>query len=113
MNASFGLGIYHFIVMLAIIFALNLCCFVFLLDCKSFMETFQEVAESQKKEDDDEETSAAAGLIEKLSVEEKADAEKKDEEKPEDKKTGEQESAPGEESKADGAKKVEEPTSSA
>ncbi|KAJ1424962.1 Ran binding domain [Sesbania bispinosa] len=80
-------------------------------NCKSFMETFQEVAESQKKEDD-QESSAAAGLIEKLSVEEKADAEKKDEEKAEE-KTGEQESASGKESKADEDKKVEEPASSA
>ncbi|RZB88512.1 Ran-binding protein 1-like b [Glycine soja] len=75
-------------------------------NCKSFMETFQEVAETQKAEDE-KESSDAAGLIEKLSVEEKADAEKKDEEKSED-KTVEKESASGKESKA-----VEEPASSA
>ncbi|TKY51459.1 Ran-binding protein 1-like b [Spatholobus suberectus] len=80
-------------------------------NCKSFMETFQEVAESQKTEDD-KESSAAAGLIEKLSVEEKADAEKKDEQKSED-KAGEQESTSGKESKADKDKKAEEPASSA
>ncbi|RDY09100.1 Ran-binding protein 1-like b, partial [Mucuna pruriens] len=80
-------------------------------DCKSFMETFQEVVESQKTEDD-KESSAAAGLIEKLSVEEKADAEKKGKEKSED-KSGEQESASGKESKAGEDKKAEEPASSA
>ncbi|KHN03694.1 Ran-binding protein 1 like b [Glycine soja] len=80
-------------------------------NCKSFMETFQEVAESQKAEDE-KESADAAGLIEKLSVEEKADAEKKDEEKSED-KTVEKESASGKESKAVEDKKAEEPASSA
>ncbi|XP_020231704.1 ran-binding protein 1 homolog c [Cajanus cajan] len=78
-------------------------------NCKSFMETFQEVAESQKAEDE-QESSTAAGLIENLSVEEKADAEKK-EDKSED-KTGEQEPASGKDSK-DKDKKVDEPASSA
>lgn len=80
-------------------------------NCKSFMETFQEVAESQKKEDD-KDASAAAGLIEKLSVEGKTDSEKKDEEKSEDKKA-EQESSPAKESKADANTKDGEPASSA
>ncbi|XP_057424125.1 ran-binding protein 1 homolog b-like [Lotus japonicus] len=80
-------------------------------NCKSFMETFQEVAESQKTEDKDA-SDAAAGLIEKLSVEEKADAEKKDEVKTES-KAEEQEPASGEKSKADADKKDEEPASSA
>jgi Ran-binding protein 1 len=38
---------------------------------KTFMEKFQEVAESQTTKEEDEDTSAAAGLLEKLSVEEK------------------------------------------
>ncbi|MED6193289.1 Ran-binding protein 1 b [Stylosanthes scabra] len=75
-------------------------------NCKSFMETFQEVAESQKKEEG-EEGSAAAGLLEKLSVEEKTDAEKKEEKKTEDKESTKQES------EADAEKKAEEPASSA
>nr|XP_016482484.1 PREDICTED: ran-binding protein 1 homolog c-like [Nicotiana tabacum] len=48
-------------------------------NCKSFMEMFQEVAESQKKEEN-EDGSTAAGLLEKLSVEDK---------KPEEKNEGE------------------------
>lgn len=71
------------------------------------METFQEVAESQKAEDD-KESSAAAGLIEKLSVEEKA--EKKEGEEKSDDKT---EKESGKESKAVEEKKAEEPASSA
>ncbi|XP_045809532.1 ran-binding protein 1 homolog b-like [Trifolium pratense] len=76
-------------------------------NAKSFMETFQEVAESQKPVDDKAAT-AAAGLVEKLTVEDKAvDAEKKDGEKSEE-KTEEKESAA-----VDANKKVEEPASSA
>ncbi|CAL5209340.1 unnamed protein product [Lathyrus oleraceus] len=79
-------------------------------NCKSFMETFQEVAESQKLVDD-REASAAAILVEKLSVDDKsADAEKKDEEKSAE-KTEKKESASGETGKADADKKVEEPES--
>jgi Ran-binding protein 1 len=78
-------------------------------DAKSFMETFQEVAESQKPVDD-KTASAAAGLVEKLSVEDKTvDAEKKDEEKTEEKESA----AAVEASKEDANKKVEEPASSA
>ncbi|PNX85326.1 ran-binding protein 1 b-like, partial [Trifolium pratense] len=81
-------------------------------DAKSFMETFQEVAESQKPVDDKAAT-AAAGLVEKLTVEDKAvDAEKKDGEKSEE-KTEEKESAAVEASKEDANKKAEEPASSA
>ncbi|CAK8573324.1 unnamed protein product [Lathyrus sativus] len=79
-------------------------------NCKSFMETFLEVAESQKQVDDLE-ASAAAILVEKLSVDDKsADAEKKDEEKSAE-KTEKKESASGETVKADADKKVEEPES--
>ncbi|XP_009789410.1 ran-binding protein 1 homolog c-like [Nicotiana tabacum] len=52
-------------------------------NCKSFMEMFQEVAESQKKVEN-EDGSTAAGLLEKLSVEDKK-AEEKSEDKAEDK----------------------------
>ncbi|ESW15581.1 hypothetical protein PHAVU_007G084300 [Phaseolus vulgaris] len=76
-------------------------------NCKSFMETFQEVAESQKTEDDNE-SSAAAGLIEKLSVEEKTEK-KEAEEKSDDKTEIESEK----ESKAVEDKKAVEPASSA
>lgn len=37
-------------------------------NCKTFMEMFQEVAESQGKKEESEDASAAAGLLEKLSV---------------------------------------------
>ncbi|XP_059428953.1 ran-binding protein 1 homolog a-like [Corylus avellana] len=40
-------------------------------NCKTFMEKFQEVAESQSTKEEDQETSAAAGLLDKLTVEEK------------------------------------------
>ncbi|XP_019188556.1 PREDICTED: ran-binding protein 1 homolog a-like [Ipomoea nil] len=45
-------------------------------NCKNFMETFQEIAESQKKNEENKDASAAAGLLEKLSVEDE-NAEKK------------------------------------
>ncbi|KAK7277382.1 hypothetical protein RIF29_18533 [Crotalaria pallida] len=80
-------------------------------NCKKFMETFQEVAESQNQEENSD-ASAAAGLLENLSVEGKTDAEKKDEEKS-DNKTAEKESSSGKESKTDSEKKDEEPASSA
>ncbi|XP_061370714.1 ran-binding protein 1 homolog b-like [Gastrolobium bilobum] len=80
-------------------------------NCKKFMETFQEVAESQNKEEN-EDASAAADLLDELSVEGKADAEKNDEDKSEN-KTVEQESASEKESKPDSEKKVEELASSA
>lgn len=52
-------------------------------NCKTFMEMFQEVAESQKKEEN-ENGSTAAALLEKLSVEDKK-SEEESEEKAEDK----------------------------
>ncbi|KAH0657596.1 hypothetical protein KY289_026344 [Solanum tuberosum] len=63
-------------------------------NCKSFMDMFQEVAESQKKEES-EDGSTAAGLLEKLSVEDKSEEKAEDkteegdgkEEKAEDKDT--------------------------
>lgn len=51
-------------------------------NCKLFMETFQEVAESQQKKEENKDASAAAGLLEKLSVEEKKTEEKTSEEAP-------------------------------
>lgn len=49
-------------------------------NCKSFMEKFQEVAESQAKKEESDETSAAAELLDKLSVEDKKGEKKADEE---------------------------------
>lgn len=46
------------------------------------MEKFQEVAESQKKTEENKDASAAAGLLEKLSVEEKKTEDKAEEEVP-------------------------------
>ncbi|XP_050219251.1 ran-binding protein 1 homolog a [Mercurialis annua] len=40
-------------------------------NCKSFMETFQGVAESQKSKEENQDASAAADALDKLSVEEK------------------------------------------
>lgn len=51
-------------------------------NCKLFMETFQEVAESQQKKEENKDASAAAGLLEKLSVEEKKTEQKTSEEAP-------------------------------
>ncbi|MFS7902798.1 putative Ran binding domain, PH-like domain superfamily [Helianthus anomalus] len=45
-------------------------------NCKKFMETFQEVAESQKGKEENKDATNAAGLLEKLSVEEKKEEEK-------------------------------------
>lgn len=79
-------------------------------NCKSFMEMFQEVAESQKQEENKEEASATAGLLEKLSVEEKK-AEEKTEEKAEE--TSEKETSVGSEGKApEVAEKKDESSSS-
>ncbi|AES75354.1 putative PH domain-containing protein [Medicago truncatula] len=79
-------------------------------NCRKFIETFQEIAESLNKEES-KDASTAADLLENLSVEGKADAEKKDKEKSEE-KTKEKET-PEKESKEDTEKKVEEPASSA
>ncbi|KAF5751354.1 Ran-binding protein 1 b [Tripterygium wilfordii] len=51
-------------------------------NCKTFMETFQEVAESQKKNEENEDATATAGLLEKLSVEGKKNEDKKGKEAP-------------------------------
>ncbi|CAL0328551.1 unnamed protein product [Lupinus luteus] len=81
-------------------------------NAKKFIESFQEVAESQNPAEESKDASAAAGLLENLSVEGNNDADKKDEEKS-DNKTAEEESSSGKESKADTEKKSEEPASSA
>ncbi|GAB4859267.1 Ran-binding protein 1 b [Ancistrocladus abbreviatus] len=52
-------------------------------NCKTFMETFQEVAESQKKQEENNNASATAGLLEKLVVKEKKSEEKEAEAEPE------------------------------
>lgn len=49
-------------------------------NCKSFMEAFQEVVESQQKKEENKDASAAAGLLEKLSVEDEKKEERASEE---------------------------------
>ncbi|XP_050243970.1 ran-binding protein 1 homolog b-like [Quercus robur] len=66
--------------------------FASLENCRSFMETFQEVAESQGKKEDNKDASDTAGLLEKLNVgdgktEGKEQEEKPDVAKEEDKQT--------------------------
>ncbi|KAG6583353.1 Ran-binding protein 1-like c [Cucurbita argyrosperma subsp. argyrosperma] len=75
-------------------------------NCKTFMETFQEVAESQKKKEENKDASAAAGLLEKLSVEDEKKAEKA-EDKAEDPpvKSEEKDKPEGEAEKSDAEKK--------
>ena len=79
-------------------------------DCKTFMEMFQEVAESQLKKEENEDASTAAGLLEKLNVEDKKTEDKASEQVPvaavKEKKS---ESEPG---KVDTEKKGEEPAPS-
>ena len=75
------------------------------------MEMFQEVAESQGKKDENKDASTTAGLLEKLSVDDKKSEEKPVEEvsvaaKEEEKSESEPVKA------ADAEKKVEEPASS-
>ncbi|KAK3010179.1 hypothetical protein RJ639_010764 [Escallonia herrerae] len=72
-------------------------------NCKNFMETMQEVAESQQKKEESKDASDAAGLIEKLTVEDK---------KSEEKTKEEDTVADKEEKVAESEKKVEEPASS-
>ncbi|KAJ9698721.1 hypothetical protein PVL29_007669 [Vitis rotundifolia] len=79
-------------------------------NCKSFMEMVQEVAESQQKKEENKDASAAAGLLEKLSVEEKETEDKVGEEKPVAAK--EEKETESEQGKTDAEKKVEEPSSS-
>ncbi|XP_013596484.1 PREDICTED: ran-binding protein 1 homolog a-like [Brassica oleracea var. oleracea] len=52
------------------------------IDCKAFMEKFKEVAESEEEKEETKEASDTAGLLEKLTVEEKNTEEEKKEEKP-------------------------------
>ncbi|XP_022150930.1 ran-binding protein 1 homolog b-like [Momordica charantia] len=75
-------------------------------NCKTFMETFQEVAESQMKKEENKDASAAAGLLEKLSVEEEKKAEDKSEDKSEDTpaKSKEEDTPEGEPGKSDAEK---------
>ncbi|KAG6607321.1 ran-binding protein 1 homolog a-like [Cucurbita pepo subsp. pepo] len=76
-------------------------------NCKTFKETFQEIAESQQKKDENKDASAAAGLLEKLSVEEKKGEEDKAGDTPA--KTKEEDEPKGEaEKKADAEKKNDE-----
>ncbi|PON85443.1 Talin [Trema orientale] len=80
-------------------------------NCKHFMETFQEVAESQLKKEENKDASDAAGLLEKLSVEEKKTEEKAEEEAPvvtKDDKDSKSDTVKEE----DAEKKTEEPASS-
>ncbi|XP_028767338.1 ran-binding protein 1 homolog b [Neltuma alba] len=79
-------------------------------NCKNFMETFQEVAESQKKKEENKDASSAAGLLEKLSVEEKTE---KSEDKSEEQKDAPKKESKDEPEKTDTEKKTEEPASSA
>ena len=60
-------------------------------DCKKFMETVEEIAESQgaKEEEESKEASNAAGLLEKLSVGETQSTKTKEEEKAEQEKKAE------------------------
>uniref|UniRef100_M1CZC5 Ran binding protein n=2 Tax=Solanum TaxID=4107 RepID=M1CZC5_SOLTU len=71
------------------------------------METFQEVAESQTKKEENVDASNAAGLLEKLSVEDKK-PEEKSEEKTEEKV---KEDDVKEEKPSDNAEKKEEAAS--
>ncbi|XP_071716469.1 ran-binding protein 1 homolog b-like [Rutidosis leptorrhynchoides] len=66
-------------------------------NCKKFMETVQEVAESQQDKDENKDASSTAGLLEKLSV----DDNKVNEESTEAPKTEEPEKAEDSEKKED------------
>ncbi|KAI7727169.1 hypothetical protein M8C21_031467 [Ambrosia artemisiifolia] len=72
-------------------------------NCKKFMETFQEVAESQKGKEENKEATDAAGLLENLSV-----GDKKDEEKVEVKEVKEDSTEKVDEVKAADSEKKEE-----
>ncbi|KAM3689859.1 hypothetical protein ACJW30_09G076900 [Castanea mollissima] len=56
--------------------------FASLENCRSFMETFQEVAESQGKKEDNKDASDTAGLLEKLNVGDDKTEGKEQEQKP-------------------------------
>ena len=74
------------------------------------MEMFKEVAESQKSKEENKDASAAAGLLEKLSVEEKKTEDIAGEEKPVAAK--EEKETKNDTEKEDTEKKDEEPASS-
>ncbi|KAK9986143.1 hypothetical protein SO802_031094 [Lithocarpus litseifolius] len=77
--------------------------FASLENCRSFMETFQEVAESQGKKEDNKDASDTAGLLEKLNVGDDKTKGKEQEEKPdvakEDKKAVDDQAKPVAENK--------------
>ena len=78
----------------------------YLLDCKAFMQKFNEVAESEVEKEVSKDASDTAGLLENLTVEET-----KTEEKPVEKEKTEveaDEKKKGEPEKADEEKKTEE-----
>ncbi|KAF8018800.1 hypothetical protein BT93_H3637 [Corymbia citriodora subsp. variegata] len=77
-------------------------------NCKNFMEMFQEVAESQQKEEN-EDAKATAGLLDKLTVEEKKTEDKSGEDVPASKDAGKTVTEPA---SADGEKESK-PASSA
>lgn len=74
-------------------------------NCKSFMEMFQEVAESQNKKEENKDATDAADSLKKLTVEEKKAEEKVKEEVP-------VAASEEEKSKLDAGKKGDEPASS-
>ncbi|XP_057953656.1 ran-binding protein 1 homolog a-like [Malania oleifera] len=82
-------------------------------NCKSFMETVQEVAESQQKKEENEDASAAAGLLNKLTVEDSKTEDKTKEVEPPAAAAAasEQKETESEKGKADAEKKGEEPSS--
>ncbi|KAJ9185394.1 hypothetical protein P3X46_005033 [Hevea brasiliensis] len=75
-------------------------------NCKTFMETVQEVAETQGKKEESKEAADAAGLLEKLSVVDGKTDEKEKEEGPVEAKEQHNE-AEGEKAKADAKKEDE------
>ncbi|XP_052186589.1 ran-binding protein 1 homolog a-like [Diospyros lotus] len=79
-------------------------------NCKTFKEMFQEVAESQQKKEESKDASAAAGLLEKLSVEDKKTDESDSKKVSDAAKEKESENEPAKTDDAD--KKGEEPVSS-
>uniref|UniRef100_A0A2P2LCM0 Uncharacterized protein MANES_18G136500 n=1 Tax=Rhizophora mucronata TaxID=61149 RepID=A0A2P2LCM0_RHIMU len=72
-------------------------------NCKKFMETFQDIAESQKREEENKEATTAADALNKLSVKDKKADEKAAEDRP---------VAGKEETNTDAEKKTETPAPS-
>ncbi|XP_015874596.1 ran-binding protein 1 homolog a [Ziziphus jujuba] len=81
-------------------------------NCKTFMEKFQEVAESQQKKEENKDATAAAGLLEKLSVEDEKTEEKASEEVPAKEEKEEDKDAKKDAVKGDAEKKDGEPSAS-